>query len=181
MKAKLDRSLNIKDLKPRLRVERAACQRFREHAPVYLSDVERRYLETRWLQLVVMQHYGAPTRLLDWTKSAWVAAFFAVFGGWESDGYLYVFRRDLFEDRIRNTHAAELNPLVWGPHKSDLRFSDERWDRAVPNEALFDFEIVKGLSEWVATYYSREAHFPRLVAQQGFFTFGSRPDLDHWK
>lgn len=70
MKARIDPFLNLDDPELRLRMERAVCQRFREHAPIYLSAVEHRYLETRWLQLVVMQHYGAPTRLLDWTKSA---------------------------------------------------------------------------------------------------------------
>jgi hypothetical protein len=74
MKSKIDRCLDALKLEDRLRIERAVCQRFREHAPIHLSAVERRYLQTRWIQLVVMQHYGAPTRLLDWSKSAWVAA-----------------------------------------------------------------------------------------------------------
>ncbi|MBI1926020.1 FRG domain-containing protein [Candidatus Poribacteria bacterium] len=181
MNARIDRCLNEPDLGKRLRKERAVCQRFREHAPIYLSAVEHRYLTTRWLQLVVMQHYGAPTRLLDWTKSPWVAAFFAVSDGWESDGYMYGFPRNKLEDCIREKFDGQLNDLVWGRQPNDMKFPDEEWDLAKANDKLFDPGNVKNLSKWVATYYCREAHFPRLVAQQGLFTFGSKPDLDHWK
>jgi hypothetical protein len=179
MKPKLDRCLDLPDLEERLRVERAACQRFREHAPVHLSAVERRYLESRWLELVVMQHYGAPTRLLDWTKSPWVATFFAVSGGWEADGYIYGFRRDLFETQVDDKFQAEVAPFVRGPHRTDMEL-DPNWDLAKSNDALFQPKTVRDLSEWVATYYCREGNFPRLTAQQGFFTFASRPNVDHW-
>jgi hypothetical protein len=182
MKSKIDRCLDALKLEDRLRIERAVCQRFREHAPIHLSAVERRYLQTRWIQLVVMQHYGAPTRLLDWSKSAWVAAYFAVFGAWDCDGYVYIFPRYLFEHRIESSIRSQLgSDFVFGPHRSDLNFSDQKWDLAEANDVLFRPEKVVKLSEWVATYYCREAHFPRLVAQQGFFTFGSTPGVDHWK
>jgi hypothetical protein len=133
-----------------------------------------------------MQHYGAPTRLLDWTKSPWVAAFFAVSDGWQSDGYVFIFCRRRLEQRIRERFANELDPpgekrLVWGPHPSGERFSDPDWDLATANERLFSPEVVGKLSEWVTTYYCREAHFPRLVAQQGLFTFASKSGVDHWK
>jgi len=181
MTPKLDRCLDLPDLDSRLRVERALCQRFSEHAPIYLSPVEARYLKSRWLELVVMQHYGAPTRLLDWTKSPWVAVFFAVSAGWESDGRVYGFRRDSLERLIIPTVRDELPGLVCGPHRSDLEFSDEEWDLAEANSKLFDPSMVSTLSEWVVTYYCRAGHFPRLVAQQGLFTFASKPRIDHWK
>jgi hypothetical protein len=37
------------------------------------------------------------------------------------------------------------------------------------------------LSDRIATYYCRRAHFARLIAQQGQFTFASKPNLDHWQ
>jgi hypothetical protein len=48
---------------------------FRRRAHQYVTDVPSRDDDLEWLAL--MQHHGAPTRLLDWTRSPHVAAFFA--------------------------------------------------------------------------------------------------------
>jgi hypothetical protein len=48
---------------------------FKECAHLYLRFMPALDDELSWLAL--MRHHGAPTRLLDWTKSPYVAAFFA--------------------------------------------------------------------------------------------------------
>jgi hypothetical protein len=52
-----------------------AVREFRRRAHQYVTDLPHPDDDLEWLAL--MQHHGAPTRLLDWTRSPHVAAFFA--------------------------------------------------------------------------------------------------------
>lgn len=72
----LYRQLNGRKVRPQIweEQERRAIRIFTRKAQLHLSSLPNNLLE--WLAL--MQHHGAPTRMLDFTYSAYVAAFFAL-------------------------------------------------------------------------------------------------------
>lgn len=81
------------------------------HFQVRSPDYRLSHVSTfEWLCL--MQHYGTPTRLLDWTESVLVALYFAVARDPEEDGELYVLNTPLLNalsDVPRQDHRATVH------------------------------------------------------------------------
>jgi hypothetical protein len=86
--------------------------RFRQRSQAYWREG---YPQNDWEQLFAMQHYGIPTRLLDWSENLLVAAFFA--SGVDS-----------------HDHADECVPAVWCVEPVN-------WNRATPVLSEFGAQI----------------------------------------
>ena len=63
--------------------------RVQEVTPLRTVEMDALSFGERLDWLAIMQHYGAPTRLLDWTESLFVAAYFAVEQAWNEDGEVW--------------------------------------------------------------------------------------------
>jgi len=98
----------------------------------------------------LMQHYGVPTRLLDWTRSMYVAAYFAVESEPEHDGAVWVVHSRTVQDAMRPLLKGAV-PLEdpqahWRPDaQPDLQFvgPTRETDRMTAQQTLFS------LSRWV--------------------------------
>jgi hypothetical protein len=71
--------------------------------------------------LSVMQHYGVPTRLLDWTSSLWTAVYFACAGDPGQDAELWLYDRRVFWEQDTKPELAALRwPAQQPPREPDL-------------------------------------------------------------
>ncbi|MCA9469816.1 MAG: FRG domain-containing protein [Nitrospira sp.] len=105
----------------------------------------------------LMQHYRAPTRVLDWTLSPLVALYFTVKENWDEDGALWSF------------HPTKLNIL------SDKQYGElPDFNEGPSGDFLFNPNPPPRI---IAFGYNRSTD--RMVAQQGTFSACVDPLLDH--
>jgi hypothetical protein len=160
----LDRALvDLNDDDEKAKIEREVAHRFRSHAPNYLPYAEQMHLSHGPALLTLMQHYGAPTRLVDWTASIWIGAYFAARSEPEKDGIIYAFNGGALDK-----YAGE-------------KYGDETEN--VPKNDSHRFPMIMGnkYGPWVCRLMQMGHKVPRMVAQQGLFTVGGRLGVDHQK
>lgn len=140
---------------------------FRRRAHQYVTDMPRDD-DLEWLAL--MQHHGAPTRLLDWTRSPHVAAFFAAQSSNSANPFITTKPEKSVEPFVIwavdvDSVNAEAGAMLGLPaDNSDLssreNFTRIYWDQ--PPEGLY-------LVAAVQPYRMNE----RLTIQQGLFLFAN--------
>jgi hypothetical protein len=74
--------------------------------------------------LSVMQHYGVPSRLLDWTSNFWTAVYFACAGDPAKEAELWMYDRDIFMEQAAHPELQRLltpsTPGAFNPPEPDL-------------------------------------------------------------
>lgn len=126
----------------------------------YLAELVSRPKDD-WEWYFLMQHYGLPTRLLDWTESALVALYFALIPGptsqEKSPACVWV-----LNPRAVNSKLSQIGDFV--PIYSDASLS-----RYVP--PLWNERVALPASP---AAFDPPANSPRIAAQRGKFTVHGR-------
>jgi hypothetical protein len=157
----LYRHKKIKSMEKLLELENQLLTRFKQRS-IPFHD---RNLEDTWNSLFVMQHYGVPTRLLDWTENPFIAFYFAV---------MYA---------ERNNKGYSDSAAVW-------MLDPVLWNRSSLKHLSFDQGIISTVDEQINAYkpsakFTAMNSFPvalygahnssRIVAQRGVFViFGQK-------
>jgi hypothetical protein len=105
----------------RMEAEEYVRKAFRRRAHHYIGYLPREREELEWLAL--MRHHDAPTRLLDWTKSPYVAMFFALAKAGE-DQTSAVWAIDINAVKGEAVRLLVENGVIHDPVGPDFSFSD---------------------------------------------------------
>ena len=113
---------------------------------------------------MLMQHYGASTRLLDWTTNPYKAAYFAVDKHDDCDSLIWGFEYDRY---------IEMGNQQW---KIFPEMLEDGFQHYLYPSFLEDYK-----GDWFICQFLHKYHFPRIIAQEGLFTFSPQFDTDHSK
>jgi len=97
--------------------------------------------------ITLMQHYGAPTRALDWSISPYVALYYAVSGGFDTDGAIWFFCCWELVKKMEQLYGKEYIPskenyikMARDPNVQPIMYISDRdklTDRMINQQGLF--------------------------------------------
>lgn len=152
----------IKDPKSIIELEQKIVNRFKQRSIPFLN--RNLNLENKWEVLFYMQHYGTPTRLLDWSENPYIALYFAV----TSSSYKRV---DKKIEYLNDVSIWFLDPVKWnrkiledvGYSEGIISYESKHIDSFEP---FTDFNLMR--EKPIAIYGTHNSG--RIVAQRGVFT-----------
>lgn len=146
--------------------ERSSIGRFRAGAHLHLQHLPDDQDTLSWLAL--MQHYGSPTRLIDFTLSPAVGFFFAIHGAKPGDAY--------------SVHALHVNTIRAECYAQIKKRKGKAGpgDYYVPVSA--DYRIGEGKPEDFVGIFASKLNSARQQAQEGLFLVPSNlaMDVEDW-
>jgi len=173
LQTSLDRILDQNaDYKAKLSEESAVLEKFRVLALEYVGSIESSYLygghaTDKISALAVMQHYRAPTRLLDWTNSPWIALYFSAIDHHDKPGAVWWFDQKSFEQEV-------------GQRWKEEYYDMEKYRRPGPNGQI---NLNATAFNTDGPFWITKLHYPipfhRIEVQQGFFTVAGRLGFEH--
>lgn len=151
----------------KISLERQSIDLFKSNARCFAGPAEQNALFDDVVALMVIRHYGVPTRLLDWSKSSYVAAYFAVSCNDKKNGVIWSF------DQRHYRKPAEEQWIKWPETTSDFSGDPTKFDAK-----LTAFSLVEPPDWFIVGYYLANG-FPRQNAQNGCYTMTARFGRDH--
>lgn len=155
----LFRHHTIKDITELSKLEYKLMIRFRQRSIPFHNKT----IADDWESLFFMQHYGVPTRLLDWTENPFIAFYFSVM----SAEYEYK------KNKLKYTSPSSiwiLDPVVWNQHA----LKHESYDQGIlstTDEQLKGYKPTPNFSRMndLPVALNGTHNSSRIVAQRGVF------------
>lgn len=130
---------------------------------------------------ILMQHHHAPTRLLDWTASPFVAAYFAAVNQPTEDGVMWVVERRHAEDETRrsltampnrpNSYPAGVNALdEWLEYTQRLKTEPARmffFEAEIQTQRMTAQQTIFGVADGVVSDHQAILEQMPLVNERG--------------
>lgn len=140
-----------------LRLEKDALKEFQLQAHLYLPSAMIAQVKDDPGWWALMQHHGVPTRLLDWSASPYVAAYFAAAENPDDDGVVWM------------VHVATVTKFMEATYPT----------YTYPPEGEADKAFTLPSAEPVLYFIELELHTERMSAQQTRFSVSYDVLADH--
>jgi hypothetical protein len=147
----------------KLFLERRSIEAFRQNTRHLRNESERLTMTDPHMALMVLRHYNVPTRILDWSRSPYIAAFFVANTAETHDAEVWAFDEPLYG-------AEGLKQWDVGPPVTRNGEFDTQYSMFMPD--------LGGIDWFIRAFYFPDT-FPRQHAQHGAFSPTAQFEVDH--